>query len=470
MEPAPGILRVESDTQLAVLDESRLRVQAVDALVRDTLFHDNPARRGEASWLLRQAAVALGAYPASILPLYKAIGRREHRGLTVPAVNLRTLTYDSARAAFRAALRTKVGALVFELARSEMGYSDLRPAQYASCVFGAAIKEGWRGPVFIQGDHFQFQPSAFQANPQHETEAINALVQDSIHSGTFNIDIDASTLVDLSRPTLEAQQELNCRLTAELTRHIRSLEPKGISVSIGGEIGEVGGRNSTEEDLRVFMSGYQRELGNGIEGISKVSVQTGTSHGGVVLPDGSIAQVKVDFDTLARLSKLARQEYGMGGAVQHGASTLPESAFHRFPEVGCLEIHLATGFMNRVLDSRAFPADLRTEMYLYTREHFSDKRKAGETDEQFIYRNRKYVLGSFKERISGLPGPVRSAIADELEALFTFLFQQLRVTGTLDLVRKAVPPVAVPTSLAEAQRRAGEASHPSAHEANEVGE
>ncbi|MDP3063503.1 MAG: class II fructose-bisphosphate aldolase [Chloroflexota bacterium] len=470
MELAPGIISVESDTKLAVLNEAKLRGQAVDMLVHDTLFHQDATRRGEAAWALRHAAAALGAYPASVLPLYKAIGRGEHSGFTVPAMNLRTLTYDSARAAFRAAVRAEVGALVFELARSEMGYSGQRPAEYASCILGAAIKEGWRGPVFIQGDHFQFQPTAFRADAKRETEGIKSLAQDSIQSGFFNMDIDASTLVDLSRPSLEAQQELNCRLTAELTRHIRSLEPKGISVSIGGEIGEVGGQNSTEEDLRAFMSGYLRELGRGLEGISKVSIQTGTSHGGVVLPDGSIAQVKVDFDTLARLSKLSREEYGMGGAVQHGASTLSESAFHRFPEVGCLEIHLATGFMNRVLDSRSFPSELRAEMYRHTHDHTSDKRKSGETDEQFIYHNRKYALGPFKRRIFDMPVQVREAIASELEDLFAFLFQQLRVTDTLELVRKAVPPVAVPTSLADARRRAGESSHPAAHEATEAGE
>ena len=97
-------------------------------------------------------------------------------------------------------------------------------------------------------------------------------------------------------------------------------------------------------------------------GISKISIQTGTSHGGVVNPDGTVADVAVDFDTLKRLSYVARHEYGMAGAVQHGASTLRVDNFHRFPECETAEVHLATNFMTMLFDrlpGRAAGRDLR---------------------------------------------------------------------------------------------------------------
>jgi hypothetical protein len=73
------------------------------------------------------------------------------------------------------------------------------------------------------------------------------------------------------------------------------------------------------------MDGYNRTLAKlgSFAGISKISVQTGTSHGGVVLADGSIAKVQLDLDALRALSQDARTKYHLGGAVQHGASTLP---------------------------------------------------------------------------------------------------------------------------------------------------
>ena len=99
-----------------------------------------------------------------------------------------------------------------------------------------------------------------------------------------------STLVDLSKPTVDEQQRENYVRAAELTALIRSLETDGVTISVGGEIGEVGKKNSTEEELRAYLDGYRRELdarAPGRVGLSKVSVQTGTSHGGVPLPDGT---------------------------------------------------------------------------------------------------------------------------------------------------------------------------------------
>ena len=231
---------------------------------------------------------ALGILPASIFPLYEARGRGEVSGFTVPAINVRVLSYDTARAACRAARKLDVGALIFEIARSEIGYTDQRPAEYAAVMLAAAMREGWSGPLFIQGDHFQTNPKKMRDDPEREVAAIEALIDEAIPAGFLQIDIDTSTLVDLSKPTLAEQQAVNSSLTARFTKFIRAREPKGVTVSVGGEIGEVGKANSTPEELRAYMDGFLRELG-GVPGIAKVSVQTGSSHGGVVGPDGSVA-------------------------------------------------------------------------------------------------------------------------------------------------------------------------------------
>src|SRR4030095_12697719 len=89
---------------------------------------------------------------------------------------------------------------------------------------------------------------------------VSDLALEAIGAGFYNIDIDASTLVDLDLPTLFEQQKTNYVLTAELTELIRKHQPPGITVSVGGEIGEVGGRNSTVEDLHAFMNGYLAEI------------------------------------------------------------------------------------------------------------------------------------------------------------------------------------------------------------------
>jgi fructose/tagatose bisphosphate aldolase len=433
---------VESDGKGRVLDAEKLRSQTIDRLVFNGVFSEDTAVKQAARDVVRRSALALGIYPASILSLYEAIGRGEVSGFTVPAINIRGLTYEMARAVFRAALRNKVGAVVFEIARSEIGYTFQRPAEYAHAVTAAAIKEGFTGPLFLQGDHFQASAKNFAKEPQKEIQALKDLIKEAIEAEFYNIDIDSSTLVDLSRPTVREQQYDNCWVAAELTAYLRGLEPKGVSISVGGEIGEVGGKNSTVEELEAYMDGYREELDKrvkGLKGISKISIQTGTSHGGVPLPDGTIARVKLDFDTLEQLSKVAREKYGLAGAVQHGASTLPEEAFDHFPKRTCAEIHLATGFQNMLYDDPLFPNDVKKEIYDFLRKEYASEKKDGETDEQFIYKTRKKGFGPLKERFWNLPDAFRSEIGRKLEQRFEFLFKKLNVVNTASVVREKVP-------------------------------
>ena len=425
-----GILDLDAPNGARVLDAQRLRQDTIDNLVRAAVFAEEEAVRSAAREAIAKAALALDIVPASTQALYEAMAAGRVSGFTVPALNLRAIAYDSARAAFQAAAQLDVRAIIFEIARSEMGYTSMRPAEYAACIRAAAIKEGFQGPLLIQGDHFQVSSARFQKNPDEELNALRDLVTEAISADFLNIDIDSSTVVDVTQPTVREQQRLNYQLSSAFLRLIRSLEPPGVTISVGVEIGEVGGRNTTAEELHAFMAGLAEELrGAGVKGPSKISVQTGSTHGGVVLPDGSVAKVAIDFETLEKLSHLARG-YGMAGAVQHGASTLPEEMFHRFPATGTAEIHLATGFQNLIYDSRHLPDGLRQEIYSYLKETCRDEWKEGETEAQFIYKTRKKALGPFKRQLWDLPEEARLAIREELAARFQYLFQQLNAAGT----------------------------------------
>jgi fructose/tagatose bisphosphate aldolase len=434
-----------TDAGLEVSDGRRFREEIVDGLAFEAVFAEDAAVREAARWVIWSASQALGCGSASIHDLYRARGRGEVDAtrFTVPAINVRAATYLTARQAFAAALERDAATVIFEIAKSEMAYTDQRPAEYAAVVLAAAIREGWRTPVFLQGDHFQFNATKWAADPGPELEGIQDLTREAIGAGFLNIDIDSSTLVDLSRPTVPEQQRVNAENTAALTRLIRELQPAGVTISIGGEIGEVGKTNSTEEELRAYLDGYLALLGGGIEPISKVSIQTGTSHGGVPMPDGSVAEVSIDFDTLRRLSTVAREEYGMAGCVQHGASTLPEEAFHHFPANGAAEIHLATGFQNILYDGGGLPDDLRAEMMEWCRVNTADERKDGETHEQFLYKTRKKAIGPFKRRLWTLPEAASDQIGANLRAKFGLLFDELGIAGTRAEVERVVTPVPV---------------------------
>ena len=198
-----GAVHLDDDNRVSIPDPQKLREETIDRLINQAVFAD-PEQKALARWLIWELGWKLGLYPASIHDFYLAKGRGAMaERFTVPAINLRAMAYDSARAVFRAAIPRKVGALIFEIARSEIGYTDQRPLEYFTAVLAAAIKEGYQGPLFVQGDHFQVSGKKFKDQPDEEIQAIEQLIQEAIQAGFYNIDIDTSTLVDLSQATIE---------------------------------------------------------------------------------------------------------------------------------------------------------------------------------------------------------------------------------------------------------------------------
>jgi fructose/tagatose bisphosphate aldolase len=448
-----GIAHVAED-KLVIDDAARFRGEAAADLAWTAAFTTDDPTAEAAQWIVWEGAQALGVLSASIHDLYMARGRGEVNGFTVPAINLRAQTFDMARTIYETAMRQDVGALILEIARSEQTYTYQRPIDFATAAYAGAIASGWTGPVFLQGDHYQFNAKKYAADPEAMTEEIRRACRLAIGAGYRNIDIDSSTLVDLSKGSLDEQQRENYTRAAEMTALIRSLEADGVTVSVGGEIGEVGKENSTVEELDAYLDGYSavlQKLAPGAIGVSKAAVQTGTSHGGVPLPGGGVAEVKLDFATLARLGERARSR-GLGGVVQHGASTLPDELFHRFPEVETGEIHLATGFQNALYEHPAFPSQLMDEINAWCRDNAAGERKEGQTEQQFLYTTRKKAIGPFKRQLWDLG--VKDEILASQGEKFAYLFDQLKVVGSMEMVNRYIRPVAVSRPIPEALKAA----------------
>jgi fructose/tagatose bisphosphate aldolase len=433
-----GIAHVDGE-RLVIDDEAAFRDAGIRDVIWSATFTDDPATQEAARWLVWEASQELGAPSASIHDLYMARGRGEVAGFTVPAINLRTQVFDMAAAIFRTSAELDSGAVILELARSEQEYTFQRPGEYITSVLAGAIAAGWQGPVFVQGDHYQFNARKYAVDPDGVTATLHKATVDALGVGYGNIDIDSSTLVDLSQANVDLEQQVNYTRAAELSALIRQHEADGLVVSIGGEIGEVGKANSTEEELRAYLDGYRARLdalaGPGTIGLSKVSVQTGTSHGGVPLPGGGVAEVKLDFGTLERLSAVCRS-YGLAGAVQHGASTLPDELFHHFPKVETAEIHLATGFQNALYDHPAFPKELLDAITTWCHANAAEERGPNDTDDQFVYKTRKKALGPNKRGLWELP--TKDVIIADQSKKLRYLFEQLAVTGSKAMVDRYV--------------------------------
>ncbi|HEX9055193.1 MAG TPA: aldolase, partial [Gemmatimonadales bacterium] len=97
-------------------DPAKLRSPATDRLAWRAVF-GSAEEREAARWLLWELGQATGVRPASINALYLARGRGQCGGFTVPAINVRAMAYDTARAVFRAARSGGAGAILLEIAR-----------------------------------------------------------------------------------------------------------------------------------------------------------------------------------------------------------------------------------------------------------------------------------------------------------------------------------------------------------------
>jgi len=430
----------------------RLKTQGIDTLVENSVLNASSQIRGLSRFIIKSSALEMGIVSSSIQGLYQARGQDECGGFTVPAINIRGMSYDFSRSIFRTAQKLNTGSFIFEIAKSEIGYTFQQPHEIVGVILGAAIRENYTGPVFIQGDHFQVNAKNFHDNKEKEISGLKKLIQKGIEAGFYNIDIDTSTLVDLSKNTVVEQQRANFEVGVELTKYIRSLEPEGITISVGGEIGEVGKENSNENELRAYLDNFNKLLDRedkGARSISKISIQTGTSHGGVPGPDGKVVEVNLDFECLENLSRIARQDYGLAGAVQHGASTLPSDLFNKFPELETAEIHLATDFQNMIYDHELFPEDFKEEIYVHLRKNFASEKKETDTDEQFIYKTRKKGFGEFKSKFWALSNEIRTEIGSQLQKKVEHLFTQLKVEDTLEVTKRTTPLIKVLPILAQ---------------------
>ena len=93
------------------------------------------------------------------------------------------------------------------------------------------------------------------------------------------------------------------------------------------------------------------------------------------------------------------------------------------------------------------------EIYAWCEVNAADERKDGQTDEQFLYTTRKKAIGPFKRAAVG-PGDPRTRSSRPRAPSSAFLFTELRVNGSMEMVERFVRPVPlsrpIPESLAVA--------------------
>ena len=386
-----------------------------------------PAGKSEKAARLREITRSAGVYPASIHEFYAANLRQEYPPMAVPAINIRGMTFDIACAAWRAAQKSQAGPIIFELAPFEMISGSQDFAEYCAIIQAAAVHEGYAGPVFLQGD-------LFQLNTREDLPYIKEMIISAIQAGVYNLDMNASPLINQEGDSPLERQKLNGRMIAELTAFAIDNSPEGIHPSIGGEVGGLDRNNTTIQDLQAFMKIFSGSCSNTANGLDKVSARTGTVLGGIIGTDGSISDMPLDLELVEQLTQKLREDYSIAGLVQHGASTLSVSNLARLAGRGVIEVHLGTQIQNIVFDHPAFPAELMEYMRasLFTSKANpaeTIKPAASQSREQRFYHSRLNAWGMFKEDLWVLPHGIREEITSALQMWFESLFSVLNIAG-----------------------------------------
>ena len=410
---------------LTITNQEAFISLGIDQLVYTAQFAPEEVQK-RAQELIRDLSV-LSHCPSSSTSALYSHRLAQHLSFTTPAFNIRTLTYDLARCLFRLMKQTHTSSVIFELSKSERGYTAQTFPQFTSSILAAAIKEEYRGPVFMQADHTQVDLENFKKDTVGELNHLKSLIKEAIGAGMRNIDIDASTLVDLSKPTILEQQKDNIIITSELINSARMHENPDHPLTIGGEVGHIGEKNTTSEEVEVFLSEVKKRLEK--DGMQKLSIQTGTTHGGFVSKEGKVQDMGVDFSLLKDIASLV-PSYALLGVVQHGASTLPLSLFSSFPTSRTLEIHLSTQMQNILFETLPQEVVEKLEAWTLEKHPHTDQELS---EKQHLYKTRKFSLGEHKQILWELSPEEKEAFLTNASDYFSSLFESLQIHNTKEI-------------------------------------
>lgn len=430
--------------------EQKLQEEIIWQLQYTASVHENPEIKKEAINIINAIAYHLKLEPSSNYVYYGEKAEGKNLFATTPAINCRMLTFHTVRAALLAYQQLKLPHIVFELALSEQGYTGQKIDEYASLVKAAYISCGFKNTkIYLQGDHYQADPKKYAENPEQEIQRIKEVIKSSIEQGVYNIDIDTSKFETADpNKTPKENQAMNAKLTAEFLYYIRSLEKEMIFpciISVGGEVGEVGSLNTKFPEVNGYLALLYEEMFqqikkdpkknivlSGFKGLSKVSINVGSAHGGQLGPDGKpLDNVPLDFQAHHDLFMQGKDPFNPGKhivTVQHGASTLPKHYFALFPAMHVGEIHLATGFQNITWDViEQHEPELHKRMKKMVFEKFADKVKSHPTEAVGFNKERKHITQFFKKELLTMKPKTLEALELALSKEFTDIMHSLYV-------------------------------------------
>ncbi len=431
-ESLQGVVKLRHGSELHLLIPQMFRGELVDRFVYTSVLGGTAKLRHLCSQIIRSAALTHGIWCDSIHAFYQANAVSRGRSIVVPAFNIRGLTYSTIRSIFRVAQKTDSGPFIIEISPAEMSHTQQRADEIAACVLGAALRENYSGPVFLQGDHFRLDPRRCQSDLQTETSRLQALILDGMNNGFLNFDIDATIATGPDTESHSGQNPSYLDLAADLCTFIRHHQPESVSIALGVEFANLRGVLRHSQTLVSDFSRFKESLDRcGFpDHITKFNIHldavSGNNSGSAHTAKPQIPNVSADECAILReFAESMRAAYGVCGLEVHSSTAIPEPYLPLLPSSGVVEAHLGTRLQDVVFDHPRFPIGLTEEIHSYLETHCSLESRSGLPQEQFYYLARKKAWGPFKKAICSLDERTKLAILQDVEKEITMNFEKL---------------------------------------------
>ena len=423
-----GCLQVKSG-QVNIIDQNIACGTLTDRLIYNAVFHPDIQIKGTSRWLIKAIAQASQIFPASLNGVLDFSKQQGNMRLSIPVFQLPGFSYTMARAIFRAARENNARAFIFEMDSNQISHANQTLGEYSTIVAAAAVREGFKGPIFIQGNHILAHKRDFQQNPNQEKECLKKSINNAINCGFFNLWLDT---FQVALPTqMGTKKNLNsiALLYAEITDSVRTLEPQGLDISLGCKLNPFQELCLEEQDIKEFMEYFQttlQSLNPGAKGISKLGFSPESNSSTPKQINQPHELEYLDPNTLIRLSKYANEKYGLVTRLNLKPSDISQNTLKRFSGIGNAELKIQLEYQALIIDHHDFPSEFKGELNF----NFPNRVEEEKIRSPISHK----AFGIFKEKFWTLPEPLQQDISKELETTVSSLFKTLQIGNTQEWV------------------------------------
>ncbi len=323
----------------------------------------------------------------------------------------------------------KRAAVLFEIAKSEVGYTGQTPADLYGAITAKAQELEFDAPYAVHGDHIGVKSTA-DADVQSAADLIKA----ELAAGFTSFAIDASHIFDVNAATVRDQLAGNI----EVTTRLANLIPNELSLEV--EVGEIGKKNpetgeqelTSVEEAVTFIEALQE---NGVYP-DLIACHNGSAHGNIYDEDGNIVeQIGIDEqrtrDIAAAIKPLGVQ------IAQHGITGTPLHLMHRLIDAGIAKGNVGTNWQNIALET--LPDDLVKRMEEWTMDSdkvaMMRKKKPNMSDRELLGKNIKHSIQHFKDEIAQLSDDDLAPVYAKTKESADAFFEAFNAVGSADRVK-----------------------------------